>query len=103
MVFVALLMLFSKYYTFRDIRDAALAFLPLGAVSIVANIVNFTLPADYMFFRGQFFPFTIIASHMPVWAFTIVLYVAYFLIPYLFYLPYYIYKKVKDRKTKAAA
>lgn len=101
MVFVGLLMIFSGYYSFKNIRDAKLAFLPLFAVSIIANIINFTLPADYMFFHGQFFPFTILSSLMPVWLFVIVLYIIYFLLPYLFYLPYYIYSKVKKNKQSS--
>lgn len=98
MVFVALLMLFSGYYSLTNIKDAALAFLPLFAVSIIANIINFTLPADYMFFHGWFFPFTLISAHMPVWCFVILLYAIYFLLPYLFYLPYFIYSKIKKKK-----
>lgn len=98
MVFVALLMLFSGYYSLTNIKDAALAFLPLFAVSIVANIINFTLPSDYMFFHGWFFPFTLISSHMPVWCFVILLYAVYFLLPFLFYLPHFIYSKVKNKK-----
>ena len=49
-----------------------------------------------MFFRGGF-PFSIISDHMPEWLWIIVLYIAYALVPYLFYLPYYIYKKTKKK------
>ena len=97
MVFVALLMLFSGYYSFKNIKDAILAFIPLFIVSIPANIVNFIYNCSYMFFRGGF-PFSLISDHMPEWLWVIVLYLAYALIPFLFYLPSYIHQKVKRRK-----
>lgn len=97
MVFVALLMLFSGYYSFKNIKDAILAFIPLFIVSIPANIVNFIYKCSYMFFRGGF-PFSLISDHMPAWLWVIVLYLAYALIPFLFYLPSYIHQKVKGRK-----
>ena len=100
MVFVALLMLFSGYYSFSNIKDAFLAVVPLLIVSIPANVINFVYGASYMFFRGGF-PFSLIADHMPVWAWMIVLYLAYALIPFLFYLPSFIYQKVKKRKEVA--
>lgn len=75
MVFVALLMLFSKYYTFSNLKDFILAFIPLTIVSIPANIINFTYNCSYMFFRGGF-PFSLIADHMPWWLWLIVLYIA---------------------------
>lgn len=96
MVFVALLMLFSKYYDYKNIKDSILAFIPLFIVSIPANIINFVYNCSYMFFRGGF-PFSIISDHMPEWLWIIVLYIAYALVPYLFYLPYYIYKKTKKK------
>ena len=97
MVFVALLMLFSGYYSFKNIKDAILAFIPLFIVSIPTNIVNFIYNCSYMFFRGGF-PFSLISDHMPEWLWVIVLYLAYALIPFLFYLPSYIHQKVKGRK-----
>ncbi|MBQ8444415.1 MAG: YwaF family protein [Clostridia bacterium] len=99
MVFVALLMLFSKYYTFSNIKDAILAFIPLAIVSIPANIINFTYNCSYMFFRGGF-PFSLISDHMPEWLWVIVLYLAYALIPFLFYLPSFIHQKIKARKQQ---
>lgn len=99
MVFVALLMLFSKYYSFSNIKDAFLAFIPLFIVSIPANIVNFTINASYMFFRGGF-PFSLISDHMPALLWVIVLYIAYFLIPFLFYLPSFIKQKINSKKNK---
>lgn len=101
MVFVALLMLFSKYYTYNNLMNAIYSSIPLFATSIVANIVNFTLPhgAGYMFFRGDF-PFTIIASHMPLWLWVITLYVLYFLLPFVFYLPALAISKLIKRKKR---
>lgn len=97
MVFVALLMLMSKYYTFNNIKEAILAFIPLGIVSIPANIINFTYNCSYMFFRGGF-PFSLISDHLPWWLWLIVLYAAYALIPFLFYLPSFINNKIRKRK-----
>lgn len=99
MVFVALLMLFSKYYRY-ELKDGWLAFIPVAVFSVPANIVNFTINADYMFFRGGFFPFSLVASHMPVWVWVIVLYVAYFAVPYLFYLPAYLIQKYAHKKSR---
>lgn len=99
MVFVGLLMLFSKYYRY-EIKDAWLAFIPVAVFSIPANIVNFTINADYMFFHGNFFPFSLIASHMPVWVWVIVLYIGYFAVPYLFYLPAFLIQKYGRKKAR---
>ena len=84
------------YYNFGNIKDFILAFIPLAIVSIPANIVNFTFNASYMFFRGGF-PFSIISDHMAWWVWLIVLYCAYAIIPILFYLPSFIYKKYKKK------
>lgn len=97
MVFVALLMLFSGYYSYKNIKDAILAFIPLFVVSIPANVINFVYNCSYMFFRGGF-PFSLISDHMPEWLWIIVLYLAYALIPFLFYLPSYISQKRKTKK-----
>ena len=102
MVFVALLMLFSGYYRFDNIKEAIFVFVPLFVVSIPANIVNFTFDASYMFFRGGF-PFSLISDHMPWWLWLIVLYAAYALIPFLFYLPGFIKQKIKARKQNKTA
>ena len=98
MVFVALLMLFSNYYNYKNFKDGFLAVIPLMVVSIPANIINFVFDCSYMFFRGGF-PFSLVYDHMPEWLYIIILYIAYALIPLLFYLPYLIYSKVKAKKT----
>ena len=99
MVFVALLMLFSGYYRF-ELKDAWLAFLPVAVFSIPVHIVNFTINADYMFFHGNFFPFSLIASHLPLWLWIIVLYIGYFAVPYLFYLPAHFIQKYAGKKSE---
>ena len=102
MVFDALLMLFSGYYRFR-LRDCALAFLPVLVVSIPANLVNLVYHCDYMFFGGGFFPFSLIADHLPDWLWVIVLYAGYFAVPLLFfYLPAHLIGKRKERREQAA-
>lgn len=98
MVFVALLMLFSGYYRY-ELKDSYLAIIPVAVFSIPAHIVNFTIDADYMFFHGNFFPFSLVASHMPVWLWIIVLYIGYFAVPYLFYLPAYLIRKYARKKS----
>ena len=99
MVFVALLMLFSGYYRY-NIKDSYLAIIPVAVFSIPAHIVNFTINADYMFFHGTFFPFSLLASHMPVWLWIIVLYIGYFAVPYLFYLPAFLIQKYGRKKAR---
>lgn len=100
MVFIALLMLFSGYYRYDSIREAALAFIPLFLVSIPANIVNFAFDCSYMFFRGGF-PLSLLSDRMPEWLWMIVLYLAYFSIPHLFYLPTYLRQKTKIRQAES--
>ena len=63
-------------------------------VALLMNVINFVYNCSYMFFRGGF-PFSLISDHLPEWLWIIILYLAYALIPFLFYLPYYIYKKTK--------
>lgn len=96
MVFVALLMLFSNYYNYKNIKDGFLASIPIFIVSIPANIINFIYNCSYMFFRGGF-PFSIISDHLPEWLWITILYIGYALLPFLFYLPYFIYRKTKKQ------
>ena len=101
LVFVALLMLFSGYYSFKNFKDGFLAVIPLLIVSIPANIINFVFDCSYMFFRGGF-PFSRIYDRMPEWLYIIVTYIAYAVIPLIFYLPSLIYRKIKERKGNVA-
>lgn len=97
MVFVALLMLFSKYYDYKNIRDGFLTFLPIAFISIPANIVNFNLGCTYMFFRGGFVLDPIYNS-MPAWLFMLLVYLIYYFIPFLFYLPSFIKQKMQSAR-----
>ena len=71
-------------------------------VSIPANIVNYTVGADYMFFRGTsaFLP-ALFGDMEKIWI-TLIIYALYVIIPACFYLPSFISQKIKmARKTVA--
>ena len=92
MLFAFLVMLLSGYHTYRARRlwDLFLPCLPTLAVSIPANIVNYTLNADYMFFRGQLPLLRSLFSGLPDASVTLILYVLYIFVPAFFYLPSYL-------------
>ena len=93
MVFVALVMLLSHYHSYRGITRAyelALPSVPFLITSIPANIVNYTLGADYMFFKLNSFIFAPIGAVLPDAVATVIVYIAFLIIHALPYLPSYI-------------
>jgi len=96
MVFVALFLLLSRYYDFNNLKDGFLAAIPVYIVSIPAHIVNFTFDCSYMFFRGGFI-FDFFIERMPLAVWIIILYLAYALIPFIFYFPFYLIRRAKSR------
>ena len=97
MLFVALVMLRSGYHSFRGVTrwyEPFIPALPLLAVSIIANAVNFSpLGSDYMFFRLSSFFFAPIGAALPTPVCVLIVYLLYLIIHAVPYLPSYIANK----------
>lgn len=98
MVFTALVMLRSGYHSYREVtqaRELLLPAVPALAVSVIANIVNFSrIDSDYMFFKLESFFFAPIGKATPDWFSVLLVYALYLLIHALPYLPaYFAYRK----------
>lgn len=97
MVYIALTLMFSGKYKLSNLKEALYGFIPLLIVSIPANIINFKFGASYMFFRGGYI-FDPIYNALPEWGYVALVYIAYILLPFLFYLPWFICTKLKKEK-----
>lgn len=105
MLFTFLVMLISGYHRYTKVTKWYELLLPSVAVlvvSIPANLVNYLYGADYMFFKGNFFPISIALGSLPDWAATIIMYIAYIVICALFYLPSFI-KNKRKKHTQVTA
>lgn len=93
-VFCALTMLVSGYHRYTGIRkwwELLVPSLPFLAVSVAANMVNFSpIGADYMFFKLQSFIFAPLGQAMPTPLCVVITYLAYLLIHAAPYIPSYI-------------
>ncbi len=91
--FCALVMLKSGYHSYKNVTKAwqlLIPAIPALAVSIVANIVNFSpVRSDYMFFKLSSFFFAPIGAATPDWLSVMIVYLIYLLIHSLPYLPFY--------------
>lgn len=94
LVFCALTMLLSHYHSYTGITkwwELLVPAAPFLAVSVLANIVNFSpIESDYMFFKLDSFIFTPIGQATPDWLAVIIVYMVYLLIHALPYIPSYI-------------
>ena len=99
-VFTMLAMLISGYHSYakaRTVRDLLLPSAPFLAVSVVANLANFSkIDSDYMFFKLESFIFAPIGAATPDWVAVIIVYIAYIVIHALPYIPFYILNKKKE-------
>ncbi len=103
MVFVAVTMIMSGYHSFKGVKDLKQLFLPIVPsliISIPANIVNFTLGTDYMFFKMESFFFAPIGRATPDWFSVISVYIILFIICCAPYLPSYIGSRKKQNIQK---
>lgn len=93
LVLCAFLMLLSGYHSYKTVTRASqllLPAIPALAVSVVANLVNFSpINADYMFFKLNSFFFAPIGAATPDWFSVVLVYGIYLLIHALPYLPCY--------------
>ena len=100
MLFVALVMLISNYHRYTNVTkwyELLLPSLPLLVWSIPANILNYSIGADYMYFKANSFPFSNIIGFLPDFASTLIMYALYILVPLTFYLPSYIKNKTRKK------
>lgn len=93
MLFTYLVMLLSGMHSYRSLGKT-LPLLAPSALSLLfslpANLINYLLDADYMYFRGKLFLVSMVFKSTPEPVITLVLYVLYLVIPALFYLPAYL-------------
>ena len=103
-VFCAMTMLLSRYHSYRGITkryELILPAVPFLAVSVIANLVNFSqLDADYMFFKLESFIFAPIGAALPDIATVVICYCAYLLIHAAPYLPSYIANCRSSKRSK---
>lgn len=103
LVFCAMTMLLSGYHSYRitSPKQLLLPPIPFLAVSVVANLVNFSrIDSDYMFFKLESFIFAPLGAATADWVSVILVYVAYLIIHSLPYLPFLL---IRRKPTHAPA
>lgn len=99
LVFCAVTMLLSGYHSFTGVRkpyQLLLPAVPTLAVSVIANLVNYSpIGSDYMFFKLNSFFFAPIGAATPDWLSTVLVYCIYLLIHAAPYIPSYITNRKK--------
>ncbi len=103
LVFIAVTMLLSGYHSFKGVKSAKqliLPYIPALIISIPANIVNFTLGTDYMFFKMESFFFAAIGAATPDWFSVILVYIIFAIIHIAPYLPSYIANRKAPKAQK---
>lgn len=103
MLFTCLTMLLSGYHRYTRVKGALDLFLPCIPsliMSIPANIVNYTLNTDYMFFRGTSAFLPAIFGGVDTVVVTLIIYALYIIVPACFYLPSFISQKVKKQQNE---
>ena len=103
LVFCAMVLLISgqnSYKCVRDIKELFAPMIPFLAISIVANIVNFSpINSDYMFFKLNSFFFAPIGAALPTPVCVIIVYILYTIIHTAPYLPSFISSKLRKAST----
>ena len=103
MLFTCLVMLISGYHRYTYVTDwkqMFLASIPALIQSVPANIVNYTIGADYMFFKGDSAFLPAIFGNVPDPVTTVIIYVLYVFVPAMFYLPSFLTQKRKGLHAK---
>ncbi len=104
MLLAALIIFIRGELEFKGIDSfakLAVPAVPMLIFSIPVNIVNFTIGADYMFFKCDSFILKPIGDATDDWVTVILMYIFYILLHVSPYLPSYISGKVKKRRAKA--
>ena len=101
MLFTCLTMLLSGYHRYtraEKLSDLFLPCIPSLILSIPANIVNYTLNTDYMFFRGTsaFLPAIFGGMRAPI--ITLIIYALYIFVPACFYLPSFVAQRRRKKR-----
>lgn len=101
LVFCAVTMLATGYHSFRGVTkwyQLLLPSVPLLAVSVAANLVNYSpIGSDYMFFKLNSFFLAPVGAALPDWAATVIVYLVYLLLHAAPYLPSYIANRRKEK------
>lgn len=103
MLFTCIVMLGTGYHSYKGITkwyEPFLACIPTLILSIPANIVNYTIGADYMFFKGDSAFLPALFGNVPNPITTVIIYVLYIVVPAIFYMPSLI-ANIKNKKTIA--
>lgn len=97
-VFGAVVILRSGLHSYKDATKwwhLILPACPALAVSVIANIVNFSpINSDYMFFKLNSFFFAPLGAALPTAVCVIIVYIIYLIIHSLPYLPFYLKNKI---------
>ena len=105
MVLCGALMLLTGYHSYRKVThswELLLPAIPALAVSVIANLVNFSpIGSDYMFFKLESFFFAPLGAATPDWLGVILVYGIYLLIAALPYLPFWYIRKKHLQKAGA--
>ncbi len=99
MFFTFLVLILSGYHRYDQVttwQELLLPSVPTLILSVPANIVNYTIDADYMFFRGKIFVLAKLFGHTRPILITLTLYLLYILVPALFYLPSYLHNRREE-------
>ena len=106
LVFCAVMMLSSGYHRYTRITkwwQLLLPAFPMLAVSVVANLVNYSpINSDYMFFKLNSFVFAPIGAALPPVAAPVLVYGLYLVIHAMPYVPSFIANNIKKRKMRVA-
>lgn len=104
MLTAALVLILRKEIKFTDINtlsELLCVAVPVLIFSIPVNIVNFTINADYMFFKCDSFILKPIGDATEDYVTVILMYIFYIILHVAPFLPSYISGKVKKRKAKS--
>lgn len=104
MLFTCLTMLISGYHRYTNVKrwqQMFLASIPALIQSVPANIVNYTIGADYMFFKGDSAFLPAIFGGVSDSVTTVIIYLLYIFVPAAFYLPSFISQRRNRLCAKA--
>jgi len=100
--FCALVMLKSGYHSYKRVTRAwqlLLPAVPALAVSVAANIVNFSkINSDYMFFKLNSFFFAPLGAALPDGVSVMIVYAIYLFIHAMPYIPFYVANRRAQRR-----
>ena len=101
MLFGFLVMLLSGMHGYTGVQKWQELFypcIPSLLLSVPANLLNYTIGSDYMYFRGQFFLLKNLFGTTPEPVITLALYGLYICIPALFYLPSFLRRAIREEE-----